>query len=69
MEKIYCTWIVYFGSPHKFLIDNGIPNKNYREMKEKLNMEAQTTTDESLFSKLNSRKGINGLRNLFEDYS
>lgn len=46
------------NSHHKFLIGNGISNKDYREMKEKLNMDAQTTTDESLFSKLNGRKAL-----------
>ena len=49
---IYLNWICHFGSPRKFLTDNGgeFSNERFREMSEKLNIESTTTAAESPFS-------------------
>ena len=49
---IYVNWICHFGSPRKFLTDNGgeFSNERFREMSEKLNIESTTTAAESPFS-------------------
>ena len=49
---IYLNWICHFGSPRKFLTDNGgeFSNERFREMSEKLNIKPTTTAAESPFS-------------------
>ena len=49
---VYLNWICHFGSPRKFLTDNGgeFSNERFREMSEKLNIESTTTAAESPFS-------------------
>ena len=49
---VYLIWIAYFGSPKKFLSDNGgeFFDETYREMNEKLNVVTLTTAGESSFS-------------------
>jgi transposase InsO family protein len=52
IDSIFSMWITYFGAPRKFLSDNGgeFSNDSFREMTEKLNIEAMTTAGESPFS-------------------
>ena len=52
VKSIFRIWIAYFGSPLKFLSDNGgeFGNDVFREMNEKLNVETLTTAAESPFS-------------------
>ena len=52
IRQIYRIWISYFGSPKKFMSDNGgeFSNDLFREMNEKLNIETATTAGESPFS-------------------
>lgn len=52
IENIYLMWISYFGSPVRFLSDNGgeFSNDHYRQMNEKLNIETCTTAAYSPFS-------------------
>ena len=52
IRRVYLLWIAYFGSPKKFLSDNGgeFSNETYREMNEILNVVTLTTAGESPFS-------------------
>lgn len=52
IKNIFMMWITYFGSPVRFLSDNGgeFNNEHYRQMNEKLNIETCTTAAESPFS-------------------
>ena len=52
LRQIYMIWIKYFGTPRKFLSDNGgeFSNDSFREMNEKLSIETCTTAAESPFS-------------------
>ena len=52
INNVFQHWIRYFGSPTKFLSDNGgeFANEQYCEMNEKLGVETLTTAAESPFS-------------------
>ena len=52
INSVFQNWIKYFGSPTKFLSDNGgeFANEQFREMNEKLGVETVTTAAESPFS-------------------
>ena len=52
INNVFQMWIRYFGSPAKFLSDNGgeFANEQYREMNEKLGVETCKTAAESPFS-------------------
>ena len=52
VQRLFQTWISYFGCPKKFHSDNGgeFANEVFREMNEKLGVETSTTASESPFS-------------------
>ena len=52
IEKIFESWIAYFGCPQMFLSDNGgeFNNDAFRNMNEQLNIQTATTAGESPFS-------------------
>ena len=52
IKQIYSQWIKHYGTPQKFLADNGgeFANERYREMNEKLNVDTRKTAAESPFS-------------------
>ena len=52
IKNIFMMWICYFGSPSRFLSDNGgeFNNDSFRQMNEKLNIITCTTAAESPFS-------------------
>ena len=52
INNVFQHWIRYFGSPTKFLSDNGgeFANEQFREMNEKLGVETINTAAESPFS-------------------
>ena len=52
VKNVFRMWIAYFGTPLKFLSDNGgeFGNDVCREINEKLNVETLTTVTESPFS-------------------
>ena len=52
INNVFQMWIRYFGSPAKFLSDNGgeFANERFREMNEKLGVETCKTAAESPFS-------------------
>ena len=60
IRKVYLIWISYFGTPIKFLSDNGgeFSNDSYSEMNEKLNVESATTASDSLLVE-RQHKGLN----------
>ena len=52
IKQIYSQWIKHYGTPKKFLSDNGgeFANEKYREMNEKMNIDTRKTAAESPFS-------------------
>ena len=52
VSKIFQIWVGYFGSPRKFLLDNGgeFANEVMMELNEKLGVITETTPAESPFS-------------------